>query len=413
MKGRREATLLALLLACLTCLPGGLSGCRRSGTGVPPLLSGDPITVGVPLPLTGSKAAFGEAKRNAYEMAMEEINASGGVDGRPLVLLVRDTAGDPVASAAVAEELITVEQVTLLAGEYSSACALAVAGVAQRHGIPYLVDSAVADAVTQQKWSFVFRLSPPSELLVQGLTDFLGSVVKPRSVAVIYEHSEFGASVARSMRSWCQDKGVPLVAYEGYQAGALDFTAVITRVKQASPDVVFLVSYLLDASLLARQAWAQGLRPKLLAGGAGGFALPEFVANAGEAAENMVVAAPWAPTLPYPGAAEFTETYRARYGTLPPYLAAEAHACVYVLQDALRRAASTDPERLRKALAATDLLTVFGPVRFEAWGKFRNQNRPASTILQVLQGRPEVVWPPEWATASYVFPDPANAAGSP
>ena len=412
----RKSGVLAITLAILVLIQGtvltaagsSLAGCLWSKPGLPPILQGDPVRIGVPLPLTGSKAVFGETKRNAYEMAVQEINATGGVDGRPLLLLFRDTAGEPDSAAAAAEELVVVDKVAILAGEYSSTCALAVAAVAQAHGTPYLVDSAASDNITQQKWQYVFRLNPPAGLYARGLTSFLAEVVKPSSMAIVYEHSDFGLSVARAMRDWCRSRGVGLPVYASYEPGHLDFTPTLSAIKEADPDVVYMVSYLMDATLLIRQARAGGLAPELFAGGASGFVLPEFIAGAAEAAENVVTAALWAPTLGFPGLSEFAETYKARYGDYPSYHAAASYACVYVLSDVLRRAASTDPERIRASLAETDLLTVFGPVRFEAFEKYRNQNRTDTIVLQIISGKFEVIWPPECATAEYVFPDPGG-----
>ena len=373
-----------------------------------PALEGSPITIGIPLPLTGALAAFGEIKRNAYEMAVDEITAAGGVDGRPLALVFRDTAGEPNAAALVAEELINIHQVAILSGEYSSACGLAVAGIAQRYRVPYLIDSAAADSITQQDWDYVFRLNPPAALFAQGLTCFLEEIVRPDSLAIIHEHSDFGASVARAMRAWCRERRISVPVYHGYEPGTLDFTPVLANVRAARPDVVFMVAYLMDASLIMRQARARGLSPFLFAGGAAGFALPEFIANAGPASEGVVTAAIWSHTIGYPGTAEFAETYRARYGQYPTYHGAEAHACIYVIADALQRAASTDPDRLRVALADTELMTVFGPIRFESFDGYTNQNRMNTLVLQVLGGKHETIWPPEAATAEYLFPDPAS-----
>ncbi|RJQ06177.1 MAG: ABC transporter substrate-binding protein [Bacillota bacterium] len=403
-----RAVLIALCL--MISLASSLPGCAWKDHEMAPPLEGEPIVIGIPLPLTGSKAAFGEIKRNAYEMAAEEINAAGGIDGRLLSLSFRDTAGEPDSAASVAEALISVDGVTFLAGEYSSACALAVAGVAQRHKIPYLIDSAAADSITQQKWDYVFRLNPPANLFAQGLTAWFGEVVKPRSMVIVYEHSDFGSSVAKAMRDWCRRAGVRVPVYEGYEPGTLDFTPIISKAKDASPDVVYMVSYLMDASLIVRQARAQGLRPKVFAGGAAGFVLPEFITNAGDATENVVTAALWAPSLGYPGAHEFAETYRARFGDYPTYHAAESYSCVYVIADVIRRAASTHPDRIRVALADTELMTVFGPVKFEEFEKYRNQNRMNTLVLQIIGGKHEVVWPPEFATAAYVYPDPASLA---
>jgi len=392
-------------LLALVVLGAAGSGCVWRRVEMVPPLEGEPVVVGIPLPLSGAKAAFGEAKRNAYQLAADQVNAEGGLDGRPLALVFRDTAGDPATAAEVGEELIA-EGATLLIGEFSSGCALALAAVAQRLSVPYLVDSAAADAITQQKSPYVFRLNPPAGLLAQGLESFLTGVVHPRSLAIVYERSDYGSSCARAMREWCRRNGVTVPVFEAYEPGALDFGPLLERVGQASPDVLYMVSYLVDASLLVRQARAKALSVRLLAGAGGGFVLPEFVESAGQAAENVVSAAVWAPTLGYPGAAVFAETYRARFGRYPGHHAAEAYAAIEVVADALRRAASTEPDRVREALAATELMTVLGPVRFENFEKYRNQNRLQTVVLQVRNGAYEVIWPPEAATAEPLFPDP-------
>jgi branched-chain amino acid transport system substrate-binding protein len=404
MRALAAVTVVGLLSALLVAG----QGCTWWRTQMPPPLEGEPVSIGIPLPLTGPHAPFGQMKKNAYEMAVEEINAAGGVDGRPLVLVIRDTAGQPEAAAAAAERLLDVDGVHLLAGTYSSACALAVARVAERYGVPYVVDSAAADRITRQDWSFVFRVNPPAPLYAEGLTSFLGEVVRPASVAIIHEESDYGVDLARAMREWCKKHGVRITVSEGYEPGTLDFTSVLAKLKDTDPDVVYMVSYLLEAPLIVRQARAEGVRPRLFAGGAGGFALPEFVTDAGQAGEHVVTAALWAPGVPYPRAAEFAETYRARYGEYPTYHGAGAYACIQVIADALHRAASTDPERVRVALADTELMTVFGPVRFESFDGYTNQNRAPTFVLQVLGGQHTVVWPPEAATVAYVFPDPAS-----
>jgi len=398
-----------VILTVLLSLAATAPGCAWRRPDLAPAARGEAIRIGVPLPLTGAKAGFGEIKRNSYEMALEEVNAAGGVDGRPLEFIFRDTAGDPDAAAAVAEELITADKVAVLAGGYSSSCCLAIARVAQRYGVPYLIDSAAADSVTQQGWDYVFRLNPPAALVAQGLISFFSEIVHPRSMAVIYEHSDFGSAMAEAMRGWCRDSGVDVPVFESYEAGAIDFTPILTKVKQAAPDVVYMVSYLTDASLIMRQARSQGLVPKLFAGGACGFVLPRFIENAGCATENVVAAALWAPTLDYPGALTFAETYRARYGEYPTYHGAGSYACVHVAADALLRAASEDPERIRVALSDTDLMTAFGPIRFESFDDYMNQNALGTIVLQIQNGVHEVVWPPEAATADYVYPDPAGA----
>jgi branched-chain amino acid transport system substrate-binding protein len=399
-KGTVILGILLVLALCMTCLAG--CGPQTAGTA-----GKDTLKIGVPLPLSGDKAAFGQIKKNGYLLAQEEINAAGGINGRQLEMVFQDTKGEPEVAASVAEEFITVKNIPFLVGEYSSAATFAVAGVAERYGIPYLADTGAADKITQQGWQNVFRLNPSSTYYAQGLNDFLKEVVKPQTMAILYEHTDFGSSTAEAMVKDAATMGVKIVLNEGYEAGAVDFKPLLTKVKDRNPDVVYMVSYVMDASLLMRQAKELRLSPKIFAGGAAGFALPEFITNASDASKYVVTSSLWSPRVNYPGAKEFAAKFQERFKEEPPYHGAEAYATTYVVADTLRRAKSLDPQDIREALAATDMMTVFGPVKFVAFDNYTNQNRLSTLVLQVINGVHETVWPKEFASANYVYPIPA------
>ena len=140
----------------------------------------------------------------------------------------------------------------------------------------------------------------------------------------------------------------------------------------------------------------------MLAGGAAGFALPEFPREAREAGERVVTTSLWSPDIGYPGAKDFADKYRARHGEAPSYHGAEAHAALHVAKDVLQRARSWKPEDVRAALLATNLMTVFGPVRFVTNEDFDRQNLLPTLVLQVIDGKFEVVWPEGHATHKYL-----------
>ncbi len=193
---------------------------------------------------------------------------------------------------------------------------------------------------------------------------------------------------------------------EGYQAGAIDFKPILQKVKSLRPEILYMVSYLMDASLLMRQSKELDLNPQAFVGGAAGFTLPEFLQNAAEASEYVMSGTLWTPQVKYPGAKEFFEKFKARFGKEPDYHGAEAYAAVQVLADTLKRAKAWTPEELRTALADTDMMTPFGPVKFISWGQFTNQNKLDTLLLQVMKRKFETVWPKEVASASFVFPVP-------
>jgi branched-chain amino acid transport system substrate-binding protein len=378
-----------------------------AGLNASPLLAqGKTFKVGVPLPLTGAEAKFGEMEKQAYEMAVDEINAKGGVKGTKLALDIQDSGGKPETATAIVEKFITIDKYPIVVGEYSSQCSFAVAGVAEKYNVPYLVVTGAADKITQQGWKYVYRLNPPSTLYNQGLYGLWGTVGKPKSIALLYENTDFGTSTSRAMKEYCEANGIKVVLDEGYQAGGVDFKPILQKVKSLRPDVIYMVSYLMDASLLMRQSKELDINPQAFIGGAAGFTLPEFLQNAADASEDALSGTLWTPQVKYPGAKAFFDNFKAKYSKDPDYHGAEAYAAAYVLADTLKRAKTWTPEDLRAALAATNMMTAFGPVKFISWGKFTNQNRMETLVLQVQNKKFETVYPPDAASAKAIYPVP-------
>jgi branched-chain amino acid transport system substrate-binding protein len=372
----------------------------------PALAQGKTFTVGVPLPLTGAEAKFGEMEKQAYEMAVEEINAKGGVKGMKLALDIQDSGGKPDTATAIVEKFIGTNKYPIVVGEYTSQCSYAVAGVSEKYKVPYLVVTGAADKITQQGWKYVYRLNPPASLYNMGVFGFFEKVAKPKSIAILYENTDFGNSTSKAMKEYCDGHGVNVVLSEGYQAGGVDFKPILQKVKSLRPDIVYMVSYLMDASLLMRQSKELDINAQAFIGGGAGHTLPEFLQNAADASEFCMSATLWTPQAKYPGAKEFFDNFKKKFGKEPDYHGVEAYAAAYVLADVVKRAKTATPEDLRDALAATDMMTAFGPVKFVSWGQFTNQNRMDTLVLQVLKGKFETVWPPEGASAKYVYPVP-------
>jgi branched-chain amino acid transport system substrate-binding protein len=160
----------------------------------------------------------------------------------------------------------------------------------------------------------------------------------------------------------------------------------------------------MDASMLMRQSKELDINPKIFAGGAAGFTLPEFLQNAGDASENVISGTLWTPQVKYPGAKEFFDRFTKKYTKEPDYHGAEAYAAAYVIADVLKRAKNWDSENLKNALAETSMMTIFGPIKFIAWDKYSNQNKLNTLVLQVIKKKFETIWPKEAASAAYVYP---------
>ena len=370
------------------------------------LFAADTFDLTIPLPLTGKQAKFGEIMKKSYEMAAEEINAKGGIKKSKLVLSFEDSGAKPETARAIVEKLIDTKKQPVIVGEYTSACAKAVAAVAEERKTPYLIVASADDAITQQNYKFVFRQNQVNAHYSDSLVDFLQKVVKPKTVAILYESSAFGTSGAEAMEKDAAKIGLKILLKEKYEAGAVDFKPLLSKVKASNPDLIYMISYVMDASLLMRQIKELRIDAKLFAGGAAGFAIPEFIDNAKDASEYAITATLWTPQLKYPGAKEFAEKFKKKYGDYPSYHGASAYAAMFTLKSALEKAKKWTTEDIRDGLKATDIMTAFGPVKFEDKEGYQNQNFADTFVLQVIKGEHETIWPEKYASKKYIYPVP-------
>jgi branched-chain amino acid transport system substrate-binding protein len=370
------------------------------------LFAQDGAKFSIPLPLTGSNAKFGEIEKNSYEIAKDEINAKGGIKGRKVELEFEDSQGKPEVSRSIAEKLIDVKKQPVIFGEYSSACSKAIAPVAEERKVPYMVVTGAIDDITQQNYKYVFRMNPTNAYYASGMMSFLKEVVKPKTMAILYESTDFGTSGAEEMVKQCAKLGVKVLMNERYESGAVDFRPILSKVKAANPDVIYMVSYVMDASLLMKQIKELRIDAKLFAGGAAGFAIPEFVQNAKDAAEYAVTATLWSPQVKYPGTKEFAEKYKKMYKDYPSYHGAEAYSALYIIKDVLERAKTWTPDDIRVAMKATNIVTAFGPIKFEDKDGYTNQNFMDTLVMQVINGQHETIWPQNYASKKYLYPIP-------
>ena len=363
---------------------------------------GAPIKVGVVLPLTGAQQKFGEIENNSFLMGVEEINAAGGVNGRPIELLIEDDKSKIDIGRSAAEKLILQDKVIVLTGGYSSDVTFAMAAVAQYRKVPFLVTTGAADEITELGAEYVFRLNQPVSEYSRALTEFLQQVVKPKGVVILYEKSLFGQSGSKEFAEQAFELDWKILMNEGYEAGTVDFKALLTKAKSAKPDVVYMISYVKEAALLVQQSKELGFKPKVFAGAAAGFTLPEFRKLSGDAAENVYSATLWTPQVLYPGAREYYSNYTKRFGSETEYHGAEAYASIYVVADALKRAKELTPKGVREALAKTSMMTAFGPVKFTSYDRKTQQNSLPTYLVQWQKGVLETVWPQLVATKAYI-----------
>jgi branched-chain amino acid transport system substrate-binding protein len=365
----------------------------------------EPLIVGV---LHSEVFPYAVMMKHSFEMAKGDINAAGGIKGRPLQLVYADDRGQREAGERAVRRLIQDQHVIMLVGAYHSSNTVYMARIAEKLDRPLVVCTAADDRITQRKWKNVFRINPPASDYARGLEDFLITDIKPRSMAIIYENSPYGTGGALRMMMFCRENDIETPAIIPYhkerakdvQIGSAYFQRLLKPLKVEPPDTVYMVAYLQDAALLVQTLRAMALNV-LLCGGAGGFTHQRFIQKTGQDADDLVTATLWTHQLPYAGTNDYHARYVRKYATPPDYHGAEAYAALMVAADALRRAQTLDPAGIRLALRQTDYETAFGPVKFDNYGKFERQNRLPTMVLQIIDGQFECIWPRKLATAPF------------
>ncbi|MGD9035310.1 MAG: ABC transporter substrate-binding protein [Syntrophobacterales bacterium] len=365
------------------------------------------VIIGVPLPLTGARGTLGLMMKNSCEMAKEAINKEGGINGRPLKIVYADDKNKTPVAKEVIKRLVLDSKAIMLLGGATSNPTYAMAKVAQKLDVPFLVSTASVDRLTKKGWDNIFRMNPPVSEYTRGLEDFWLKNLKPKSMAIIHEDGMYGTNAAFRMLEFVKDNNIELRGLfdydKWYGADAAHFQPMLEQLKEEPPDVIFMVSYLKDAVTLVKEIQKSNLK-SLLCGAAAGFTQEEFVKRAGDAANYLVTATLWSERALYPGAKEYFDQYVKLYASQPDYHGAEAYSAVLVAADALRRAASLRPKDIRTALAQTSMVTPFGPVKFYSYEGFERQNSVRTLVLQIINGKFWTIWPPEFAAAQFVPP---------
>ncbi len=361
--------------------------------------------IGVITSLTGSLAAFGEAHKNGYSIALDEINAHGGVLGKKIELDFYDDQSKPDQAVQGVSKLVDQDNVPLILGSYSSESTKAIVGSVTQRETPLIIPTATADNVMESRSPWVFRICAGANDYAKTTIAFLKANGAPKTMAIVYENTNFGQSNMKAMTAAAKEAGINLVAVESYEAKSPDYKAVLQRVKQANPEVIYLCSYLLDAVTLMRQSREVDLNPRYYTSAGTGFAAAEFPTEkgAGKNAEYTFSVSQWLPSAKWAGSKEFDAEYFNRYKSHPQYHAMQAYAALKVAAQAINNAKSLEPAKIRDAIKGLNLAsTPFGLIRFE-----NGQNQHPVLITQIQNGQYRVVFPADAAEAKPIIPAPA------
>ena len=396
-----KATLAALLALCAVL---AATACRRQDARVVEVPPPERVRVGAFMSLSGDTAQYGISALNGIRMAVEEANAAGGIRGRRVDLVVRDTRSDAVETALVVEKLAREEHVHALIGEVVSSRSLAAARVAQRERVPMLTPSATSPEITAVG-DYVFRSCYTDTFQGVALARFaIGSLGALRAALLVDRDQGYSVELARLVREDFKRRGGKVVAEQQYPDGESDFSVQLAEVGASQPDVVFIPGYYMEVGLLARQARALGLNAPLVGGD--GWDSPRLTQIGGEALSGGFFTTHFSPEDPDPQVQRFVADYRRLFVVSPDSFSATAYDAARILLAAIERAPTLERSAVRDSLAATrDLPGVTGAVTFNPE---RNAVKPIVVVRIGAGGRqtveahvtPEDVAPPATPTPS-------------
>jgi branched-chain amino acid transport system substrate-binding protein len=386
-----------------------LSSLVLAGLG-PVAAAAQAIKVGAVVPLTGRYGAGGAQVRAGYEIAVEHINAGGGVTvgGKkmPLELIVLDDESDATKTVSRLETLAAQGVVAYLGG-FGSDLHAAAASVAEKNRIPYLGVAFALNKVHQQGFRYLFSPFWKSPDIGQQLPALLLSIPAPervKTVAIFQEKTDWGREMAAAWVDGGKVAGYQVVVQGEYAPGAKDFSDLILQAKAANVDAVFALPTPPDGVTMIKQMKELGYTPKLSLFIRAPDA-PIWSKNLGKDGDYVVFAPGWHHGVKAPGVKELNDAHAAKIGRPADPITGPAYACVQILAAALTRAGSLDREKVRDAIAATDMTTVIGAVKFRPDGTGIVQ----AVFDQWINGKQEMVWPKESATAPLAYPAPPFA----
>jgi len=366
------------------------------------------VKVGAVVPLTGRYAALGSQVKTGYEIAVQHINAAGGVSvgGKKMQieLTILDDESDPTKTVARLETLATQGVVAYLGGAGSDLHAAA-SSIADKNKIPYLGVAFAFHGIHKQGLRYLFSPFPKSPDLTKETFVFLDAMIpaaqRPRKVALFLERTDWGKEMGSGWESLAKKHGYQIVASGEYAPGSKDFSDLILKAKAASAEAVLALPSPPDGMTVAKQMKELDFNAKvnLFIRAADP---PVWSQNLGKDGDYVLLSPGWHFAARYPKVAELNEAHQKLFKRPADPLVGPSYACLQILADALARAKSLDRDRIRDAVAATNMTTVIGPVRFRADGT----GEVKVFFQQWLKGKQELVWPKEFATATFGFPAP-------
>jgi len=327
----------------------------------------DEIKIGAIFALSGSVAPIGQSVKQALELAVKEVNREGGIKslgGAKIKLVFADSRGDAKIGLSEAERLILQDKVVAIVGAHQSSVTMTSTQVAEKYKVPYLATIAVSDQITARGFKYVFRANENATMAAKELLAFLDGMGKNtgkpiKTLGFLYENTEWGQNSAKAWHNYSKQYGFKVVLDEPYPSTTTDISPVILKFKKENPDAVVNASYISDMILIVKTMSEQKWMPKAFISGGGGELEPDFINAVGNLADDNFTYLPFPPDIllsqKFAWAKPMAEEFKKDYNVEISGNSGEAYGIFWILLDAIQRAGSTDGEKIREALAKTNI----------------------------------------------------------
>lgn len=352
-------------------------------TGCGAAAESDTIKIGAVVPLTGDVPALGESAKNGYSLAVDTVNAGGGVLGKQVEIIFEDDENQPSKAPTAAQKLIAQDKVAGILGATNSKCSIPMGPVCTENKVPMVSPTSTNTKVTLEGGDYVFRVCFIDPFQGEALANFAKDKLGADTAAVLYNMADdYSKGLAEAYMESFQAAGGTVVASESYNTGDSDFNAQLTNIKETHPDVLVMTDFYSTVGLIAKQARSIGIEAAFLGGD--GWDSADLVTIGGDAMEGAYYSVFYASDDTSDAVVDFKEAYRKKYdGKEPDGYAALSYDAAMVLMNSIEKAGSTDSEAVRDALEATDLNVVSGHITFD---ENRNPVKPA-IICTIKDGK--------------------------
>ncbi|MBV1703245.1 MAG: amino acid ABC transporter substrate-binding protein [Hyphomicrobiales bacterium] len=372
----------------------------------------DVVTLGASVQLTGSSANTGRYYKDAYQFAIDKIDAAGGVKvgGKTykLALKILDNQSNVNLSVRQYVQLVSADKVDFLLGPFASNFALSDSSVSEKYRVPMVQGGGASSEIFTRGYNYVFGTLPAADDYFASTIDMLAKLgIKGKKVALVVADDSFDASVAKGTRQHLLDAGTTIAVDRTYRSGAADFSTILTEVKAADVDAILWSGHETEALNFIRQMQSLNVNPKSFYGFTVGVPTEDFRRALGKSADYAFGMTPWLPDAKlkdrwFGDAAAFAKDYQAKFGYAPDYHAASAIADVETFAIALERAGSLDPKAVRDAIAGVSFDSVYATVKYGTNG----QIALPQVVVQVQGGKLVPVFTDHFVGKA-LFPIPA------